>query len=50
VELNTTSVHVVTEHFRRLKPDFYGNHPGNCTWDHLAVHHYITKSKCDLSA
>ena len=46
VELNTTSVHVVTEHFRRLKVGFNGNHPGNATWDHLAVHHYLTKSRC----
>ena len=48
VELNTTSCHVVTEHFRRLQVGTFGNHPGNATWDHWAVHHYLTKSKCDV--
>ena len=32
---------IVTEHFRVVT----GNHPGNPSYDHIALHHYLTRSR-----
>jgi hypothetical protein len=32
---------IVTEHFRVVT----GNHPGHPSYDHIAMHHYLTRSK-----
>lgn len=42
VKLNSTAVHVVTEHFQPVTAGRPGYEP---SWEHLAMHHYITKSR-----
>ena len=43
MKLNSTAVHVVTEHFQPVTAGRPGYEP---SWEHLAMHHYITKSRC----